>query len=101
MMELRPRGTWTADLELRSFEHLQPGASYVVTQQFTDYDGVRHLVGERWTFLTSNFLPYEDGLSLFVAPNEAHECHIRLQWRAESQGEIIDRLGDYLAHDNA
>jgi hypothetical protein len=44
----------------------------------------------------SQFLPYEDGLSLFVHLDEGAERQIRLQWRKEEQGAIIDALPTYL-----
>jgi hypothetical protein len=32
-------------------------------KQFTDFDGKLHPVGESWTYLGKNFVPYHDGLS--------------------------------------
>jgi hypothetical protein len=43
------------------------GCRFVVAEAFTDYDGDVHPAGESWTFLTHNFLPYDDGLSLIVS----------------------------------
>jgi len=40
--------------------------------------------------------PYEDGLSLFVSIDGVSEWHIRLQWRPEQQGAIIDNLSHYV-----
>ena len=80
-----------------SFGPLAAGTRYRVTQPFIDFDGDRHEAGESWTFLGSNFAPHDDGLSLFVSLDGAREWHIRLCWRPEDQGAIIDRLGDYLA----
>ena len=72
-----------------------PGQTYVVTAAFADYDGITHPVGERWRFVTHNFLPYEDGLSVLVE-RDGRNVTIRLQWRAETQGQIIDNFSDYV-----
>jgi hypothetical protein len=77
------------------FQHLRRGTSYVVAEPFTDYDGVLHPRGERWDYIGSNFLPYDDGLSLFARIGGALR-HIRLQWTAEAQGAIIDGLERHL-----
>jgi hypothetical protein len=71
---------------------MTPGREYMIVQSFVDYDGVLRSAGERWVFKGYDFLPYEDGLTLFTDPGPG----VRLQWRPESQGEIIERLGDYL-----
>lgn len=78
------------------FKHLAPGPDYVVVRAFRDYDQGEHPVGERWTFIGSNFLSYDDGLSLFVIIS-GERRHIRMQWRDEEQGPVIDRLQDYVA----
>ena len=80
-----------------SHSFLQPGKRYVVTRQFIDYDSQVHPVGESWTFVRSSFLPYEDGLSLFVSPDGKAEHQIRLQWRDDEQGSIIDHFSNYVA----
>jgi hypothetical protein len=74
---------------------LTPGQAYHVLQAFTDYDGVTHPVGETWRFIEKNFLPYEDGLSLFIERNQ-QKTSIRLQWRAEAQAQIIDNFSDFV-----
>jgi hypothetical protein len=78
-----------------SFAHLQTDQDYVVVRAFRDFDGGEHLVGEHWTFIGSSFLPYDDGLSLF-AVIDGVERQVRMQWRNEEQGPIIDNLKDYL-----
>ncbi len=45
---------------------LLPGQTYRVIAPFKDYDGIVHPIGESWRFVKKSFLPYEDGLSLFV-----------------------------------
>lgn len=74
---------------------LIPGQTYRVLQAFTDYDGVTHPVGEIWRFVSKNFLPYEDGLSLFIERNQ-QKTSFRLQWRAETQAQIIDNFSDFV-----
>ena len=81
--------------EPADFKHLYAGGHYAVVQAFTDYDGIVHPAGESWTYTGSNFLPYEDGLSLFVTISRRN-LQIRLQWRPEAQGGIIDQLEDYV-----
>lgn len=77
------------------FKHLLPERDYLVVRSFADFDGGQHMEGERWTFIGYSFLPYDDGLSLFAIIGGARR-HIRLQWREEEQGPIIDRLEDFL-----
>jgi hypothetical protein len=73
-----------------------PGVRYRVIRAFADHDGDLHPVGEEWTFLGSAFLPYEDGLSWFVTLDQEEEWHIRMQWREEAEGPVIDALDQYL-----
>lgn len=74
---------------------LVPGRIYIVIKAFTDYDGIIHSPGERWRFVEKNFLPYEDGLTLHVERNGRAET-LRLQWREETQGQIIDDFSEYV-----
>ena len=74
---------------------LVPGKSYRVVAAFKDYDGIIHPVGETWQFTRKSFLPYEDGLSLFVKMNGL-EMQIRLQWLSESQGSIIESFSEFV-----
>ncbi len=91
-----PPGHWMSRLAPNKFGPLEVGRRYEVVRPFDDYDKVRHEVGEAWTFLGYNFLPYDDGLSLFVSLDGQQEWHIRMQWRPEEQGEIIGNFGDYV-----
>lgn len=68
------------------------GGRYIVAEAFTDYDGDLHPPGESWTFLTQHFVPYHDGLSLFVSLDGEREWQIRLHWTPEGQGAVIDAL---------
>ena len=70
---------------------LVPGKTYRVVKEFRDYWSTPHLVGETWRYEGKNFLPYEDGLTLFVLRDGNREL-INLQWREETQGQIIDEF---------
>src|SRR5215217_148440 len=83
---------WPAE----AFKHLMPGHDYVVIKAFVDFDLGQHPVDERWSFIGSSFLPYDDGLSLFALRN-GQRCQFRMQLRDEEQGPIIDHLQDYVA----
>ena len=74
---------------------LIPGQFYRVIAPFTDYDGEFHPVGEEWRFLEKSFVPYHDGLSLFVEQN-GRRVQIRMQWIDEAQGPIIDNFSEYV-----
>jgi hypothetical protein len=80
----------------RDFKHLTIGNRYQVVKTFTDFDRGEHPVGETWRFEGHSFLPYDDGLSLFVSPDEDTLRHIRMRWTPEDQGEIIDALEAYI-----
>jgi len=62
---------------------------------FKDFDGTIHPAGERWLFLESHFLPYEDGLTLVVYLN-GEKIAMRLQWLSETQAEIINHFSDFV-----
>jgi hypothetical protein len=83
------------DWPVQPFAHLLPDTTYEVVRAFEDFDGQEHPVGESWVFIGASFVPYDDGLSLFVAVNGKRQ-QIRLQWRDEEQGPIIDQLKDYV-----
>lgn len=74
---------------------LIPGQNYRVIKTFKDFDGATYSIGETWKFLEKNFLPYEDGLSLFVERN-GQQIQYRLQWREDAQGQIIDDFSDFV-----
>ena len=71
------------------------GKTYRVTKEFVDYDGHPHPVGETWRFVAHNFLPYDDGLTLFVE-REGRDHTFRLQWRTETQGHIVSGFSDFV-----
>lgn len=74
------------------FKHLVIGRHYRVIRPFTDYDGRLRERGETFVYRGHNFLPYEDGLTLLIDPGGS----IRLQWREETQAQIIDSLELYI-----
>ena len=72
---------------------LIPGQKYKVAKEFFDYDKIFHPVGETWTFAGTNFLPYEDGLTLYVTVEDLpKQISYRLQWRQEEQALIIENF---------
>ena len=74
---------------------LVPGQDYRVIKEFIDFDNRLHPVGETWQFSSKAFLPYDDGLSLFVS-NGGREEHIRLQWRPDAQLDIIENFYEHV-----
>ena len=91
------RGHWSGLHGIQStHEFLEAGRRYRVVREFTDFDGGAHLPGEEWAFLGASFLPHDDGLSLFVSLDGLQEWHIRLQWRAEAQGDVLDPLSAHV-----
>ena len=80
---------------LSDFKHLRIGRSYRVVRAFTDFDGAGHPVGESWRFEGHSFLPYDDGLSLFVTA-DGRLRQIRLRWTDDDQGPVVDRLDSYI-----
>lgn len=85
-------------MQLNSMDNnlkLIPGQEYLVIKPFVDYDGIVHGAGEIWTYLGTNFLPYDDGLTLHVLINNSAVVY-RLQWRKEEQAEIIENFNEYV-----
>jgi hypothetical protein len=74
---------------------LQQQQPYKVIKEFIDYDKQVHPIGETWIYKGTAFLPYEDGLSLFVSKNDSLIMY-RLQWRKEEQADIIDNFKDFV-----
>jgi len=74
---------------------LVPGQNYQVVAPFADYDRDLHPLGERWRFVKKSFLPYEDGLTLWVEKDK-RLISFRLQWYAETQAQIIEHFSDYV-----
>jgi hypothetical protein len=74
---------------------MTPGKTYHVIAEFKDYDGRTHSIGETWSYTGHDFLPYDDGLTLH-ALREGTKSVIRMQWRNEAQGRIIDKFSDFV-----
>lgn len=74
---------------------LTPGKKYCVIKEFTDNQGNIHPVGESWQYIEKNFLPHDDGLTL-RAERDGQNIWVYLQWRKETQGEIIDNFHTYV-----
>ncbi len=75
---------------------LKPGQKYSVIKPFTDYDGAVHNAGETWVYQGTNFLPYDDGLTLHVLVDNRAVVY-RLQWRREEQAAIIEHFTAFVA----
>jgi hypothetical protein len=64
-------------------------------REFVDYDRLLHPVGEAWVFECTNFLPYEDGLTLHVSVDGRARTY-RLQWRPEAQAALIENFSNFV-----
>ena len=99
MIGPKKKGHWSS-LESQNcgndFDILRSGRKYKIIKAFRDFDGDYHPIDEEWTFLSYCFLPYGDGLSLFVSLDGNHEWHVRMQWGIEEQKEIIEKLKDHV-----
>jgi len=75
--------------------NLTAGQAYRVIKSFVDFDDMVHPVGETWTYEGTNFLPYDDGLTLHVLIDNKAVVY-RLQLRKEAQEDIIENFKDYV-----
>lgn len=80
---------------MKNIRDLQKGASYQVVREFVDYDNIKHPVGETWIFDRTNFLPYEEGLTLHVLWDGENKVY-RFQQIPEEQAELIENFADYV-----
>ena len=77
--------------------NLIQGQKYKVIKPFTDYDKHVHEPGETWTYVETNFLPYEDGLTVHLTLDGNPKILVfRLQWRREEQADIIENFKEYV-----
>lgn len=74
---------------------LVPGRTYKLVKAFEDYDGIIHPIDETWTYQGTNFLPYDDGLTLHVLVQNESTVY-RLQWREDAQAHIIEHFREYV-----
>ncbi|GAB3634493.1 hypothetical protein GCM10027422_00830 [Hymenobacter arcticus] len=81
---------------MAAIQALVPGQCYCVMREFVDYDRQVHPVGETWVFESTNFVPYEDGLTLHVRVGGLPVVY-RLQWRPEEQAALIENFTDFVA----
>ncbi len=97
----KPSGHWTKHDKKHGpgYRGMIPGRRYVVLRAFRDYDGDMHAPGEAWVFLGSAFLPYEEGLSLFVSLDGKQEWHIRMQRLEQEQGPVLDAWEEFVGAD--
>lgn len=80
---------------MKNIRNLEKGIRYQVLKEFVDYDGIVHPAGENWIFETTNFLPYEDGLTLHVLKEGQHKVY-RFRQIPEEQSALIDNFADYV-----
>ena len=71
------------------------GRKCKVIKVFIDYDGITHNINETWIYAETNFLPYDDGLTLHVVKDNIPVVY-RLQWRKEQQADIIENFKDFV-----
>ena len=81
---------------MATIQTLTPGQRYRVVREFVDYDHRVHPVGESWGFERTNFLPYDDGLTLHVLLGGLPVAY-RLQWRPEEQAALIENFTTFVA----
>lgn len=95
----KPRGYWSGQRGPNhgsEFGFLVAGRHYRVIADFRDFDGDLHAVGEEWEFLGYSFVPQDDGMSLYVVTEGDLEWIVRMQWRPEQQGRVLDDLEEHL-----
>lgn len=101
MIGPKPKGFWS---KLKgpniggNFGPLVTGNTYEVIRKFSDDDGSMHPEKEQWVFLGHSFVPYNDGLMLFIRLEKDDEWAIPLCWSKTEQAEIIDNLPLYVHH---
>lgn len=80
---------------MKNYVDLIPGRKYRLVKPFTDYDHQVHPIGESWTYVGTNYLPYDSGLTLHVLKDNAPDVY-RLQWIKEEQAAIIENFKDFV-----
>jgi hypothetical protein len=79
----------------KPYRHLESGKVYKIAQSFRDYDGKTHNPCENMLFIGYSYLAHDAGLTL-VFEKDGGEYTIRLQDYKESQGDIIQKLEEYV-----
>lgn len=79
------------------FRHLRPGERYFVVWPFVDIIRSAIQSANAGGLVRYAFLPYEDGLTLFLTAPDGQEVQLRLQGRPDAQGSIVDALDTYLS----
>ena len=80
----------------KNYQHLIPGSWYQIAKTFHDFDDLPRPRGTIFRYLGYRFLPYDDGLTLFVSFGDGNESTIRLQWRSGSQAEVLEDFRIYV-----
>ena len=76
---------------------LVPGGNYHVVFHFRDHDGALHEPPEEWTFRGYDFLPYDSGLTLYVAWPDGSEGAMRFRWESEFDAHILDAFDQHIS----
>lgn len=76
---------------------LIPGRRYEVILPFVDFDGDLHEPPQQWVFLGHNFVPYDDGLMLWVIWGDGSRGVMRFCWDENHQGHILDAFERYVS----
>lgn len=79
----------------KDYNQLQKGKTYKVTQEFIDYDGASHPVGETWIYTDSNYFPYEAGVTFFVLKDGVQKT-FRFQDEPEQQRTLLETFLNYV-----
>lgn len=74
---------------------LTSGQKYRVVKPFVDFDKQMHPIGETWTFVETNYVPYDDGLTLHVIKDNTPDVY-RLRWVKEDQADIIENFAQFV-----
>jgi hypothetical protein len=72
------------------------GERYRLLRTFSDADGLKHVIGEEWQFLSSMFSRYDNEYLLSVRLVSGGECRIRLRYEAGKEKEVIDRFHEFI-----
>ncbi len=75
--------------------NLEKGKKYAVIKPFIDFDKIQHTVGEIWLYDRKEFLPYSDGLTIYVFV-KGKIVSFRFQDDENQQKEILNNFQDYM-----